>query len=173
MCAGAPGCESRSIERGVALTEGDDMPRLRKPVGSLDRIRFRDSFCAATLSELTAAGSLRRFIALADQRMRFPHRGEIRVSEQTVELGDWTRIDRGGLVRVTREYVPSYGRIAAWGVRGGFPSLGAAGGAGAPLVLHRRDDEPIAVLVGFRPVTGRNNNAAAFAALQRCTASMD
>jgi|GEM_PF-2921120 len=153
------------------------MPPVRQRIGSRDRItdpdRFRDSVCAATLSELTAAGSLRRLVALADQRMRFPHRGEIRVSEQTVELGDWTQIDPGGLVRVTREYVPSYGRIAAWGVRGGFPSLGAAGGAGAPLVLHRRDDEPVVVLVGFRPVTGRNNNAAAFAALQRCTASID
>lgn len=40
MCAGAPGCESRSIERGVALTEGDDMPEQQHEYENLTRIDY-------------------------------------------------------------------------------------------------------------------------------------
>jgi hypothetical protein len=136
-------------------------------------IVFRDTFCAATNHELASAGPVRRLAALADQRLRFPHRGELRVRADFLELGTWRRLAPTDINRVTRGYVPGYGRLAAGGVRGGFPSLGAIRDAGAPLLLDLRDGESIVLLIGFRPVSGLTRNRAALAALRRFAASSD
>lgn len=138
-----------------------------------DLIVFRDTFCAVTKHELASAGPVRRLAALADQRLRFPHRGELRVRPGSLELGTWRRLAPTDITRVTRGYVPGYGRMAAGGVRGGFPSLGAIRDAGAPLLLDLRDGESIVLLVGFRPVSGLTRNRAALAALRRFAASSD
>lgn len=132
---------------------------------------FRDTFCAATNHELASAGPVRRLAALADQRLRFPHRGELRVRPDSLELGTWRRLAPTDITRVTRGYVPGYGRLAAGGVRGGFPSFGAIRDAGAPLLLDLPNGESIVLLIGFRPLYGLTRNHAALAALRRFAGS--
>lgn len=134
-------------------------------------IHLVDEFSAATTDELAAAGPIRRVTGLVDQRLRFPHRGQLRLSARTLELGDWRRLVPAEIEQVERRYMPSYGRFAAGGVRGGFPSLAAARADGAPLVLDLRAGESIVLLVGFRPVSGLDHNRAALTALRRFIAS--
>ncbi|WP_420364266.1 hypothetical protein AAEP80_09815 [Curtobacterium sp. L3-7] len=134
-------------------------------------IHLVDEFSAATTDELAAAGPIRRVTGLVDQRLRFPHRGQLRLSARALELGDWRRLVPAEIERVERRYVPSYGRFAAGGVRGGFPSLAAARADGAPLVLDLRAGESIVLLVGFRSVSGLDHNRAALTALRRFIAS--
>lgn len=134
-------------------------------------VHLVDEFRAATTDELAAAGPIRRVTGLVDQRLRFPHRGQLRLSAGALELGDWRRFAPAEITRVERRYVPSYGRFAAGGVRGGFPSLAAARADGAPLVLDLRTGESIVLLVGFRPVSGLDHNRAALNALRRFIAS--
>lgn len=138
-----------------------------------DGIVLRDTFWAATGQELASAGSVRRLAALADQRLRFPHRGELRLSRDTLELGEWRRLVPSDVRRVTRTYVAAYGRLAAAGVRGGFPSLGLIRDSGAPLLLDLHDGGSIVLLVGFRPVSGLTRNRAALTALRRFSPSPD
>lgn len=132
---------------------------------------FEDVFCAATPDELAAAGPVRRLSALVDQRLRFPHRGQLRLDRTALELGAWKRLVPGDVTRVTRGYVPTYRRFEAGGVRGGFPSLGMVRDSGAPLILKLRTGEPIVLIVGFRPVSGLTRNRAALTALRRFVAS--
>lgn len=134
-------------------------------------VLLEDTFCAATTAELAAAGPTRRSIALVDQRLRFPHRGRLRLRQSALEFGDWRRFAPADITSARRGYVSSYGRFAAGGVRGSFPSLAAVRDAGAPVVLDLRTGESIVLLVGFRPVSGLNHNRAALTALRRFTAS--
>lgn len=136
-------------------------------------IDMTDTFCAATMDELAAAGPLRRAAALVDQRLRFPHRGRLSLRHGALELGDWRRFDPADIASVERRHVPSYGRFAAGGVRGGFPSLGAVRDGGAPLVVQLRAGEAIVLLVGFRPLSGLTRNRTALTTLRRFVASSD
>lgn len=127
---------------------------------------LRDTFVAATPAELRGASVVRRVAAIVDQRRLFPHRGVIELRPDRLILGDWQSLPPAGIVTVTNDFAPGYGRFAAGGARGGFPSLGVFKRAGAPLLLHLRSGENIVLLVGFAPLSGVTKNPQWLAALQ-------
>jgi hypothetical protein len=123
------------------------------------RAEMRDTFHAATAPELQAHGALRRASALVDQRRLFPHHGEIVLSGDRLRLGSWRTLAPSDVTDVSHRFPDGYGRFAAGGARGGFPSLGAIGRGGAPLVLDLATGERIVLLVGFRWLSGLTRDA--------------
>lgn len=127
---------------------------------------LRDNYHAATVSELRATSFLRRLTAAADQRLLFPHSGQIELTKEAMDLGSWRSLTPEDLSSVSMDYIPEYSRFAAGGARGGFPSFGVHKRLGAPLVLDLRTGERIALLVGFKWWTGTTKDAGWFTALR-------
>jgi hypothetical protein len=127
---------------------------------------LRDSFVAATPAELRAASIVRRVTAIVDQRRLFPHHGVIELRPDQLVLGSWRAIQPAEIVSVTNDFAPGYGRFAAGGARGGFPSFGVFKRTGAPLLLDLQSGDTIVLLVGFAPLSGVTKNPRWLTALQ-------
>lgn len=131
---------------------------------------LQEHYLAATATELKIATVPRRFAAVADARLLFPHSGSIEVTHDVLELRGWRTLRAREIAIVSRAYIPEYNRFTAGGVRGGFPSLGAVRRAGAPLVLDLRNRERIVLLIGYDVVSGVTKNSSWLVALQRFVA---
>lgn len=127
----------------------------------------RDTFHAATVDELRKSNSMRRLAAIVDQRLLFPHRGPIVLSDKTLQLGSWKSLAPNDVLNVSMDFLPAYGRLAAGGARGGFPSFGALKGLGAPLLLDLRTGERIALLIGYTWWSGTTKDAHWLPALKK------
>ncbi|UNX54232.1 hypothetical protein MF406_15065 [Georgenia sp. TF02-10] len=121
---------------------------------------MHDTFSATTVDELRRTTSLRRLAAIIDQRLLFPRSGDIELADGTLQLGTWRSFNPGDILSVSLEFLPEYGRVAAGGARGGFPSFGAFKRLGAPLVLDLRSGERILLLIGYIWLAGTTKNAA-------------
>jgi len=130
------------------------------------KLVLRSSYLAATVSELQRVKTLTRIIALANQRVLFPHRGELEMSTDALSFENWRTITATDLRSVTQEFIPEYGRFLAGGVRGGFPSLGIAKRTGAPLILNLSDGEQIVLMIGYKVFSGISQNSSWLPALQ-------
>lgn len=120
---------------------------------------LRDTFNAATVGEMRKHSAGRRIAALVDQRLLFPHSGALTLTREALQLGDWRTIRPGDVIDVTKDYIPEYGRFAAGGARGGFPSFGGIKRFGAPFVLDLTSGERIVLLIGFTWWSGSSNDA--------------
>lgn len=98
-----------------------------------------DKFFGANAIELNAASAVRRGVAPADQTRLFPHHGRVRLQGRELVLEEWQTIDRSQIAGVVLAYADAYGRFAAGGSRGQFPSLGLLGDWEKPLVIDRAD----------------------------------
>lgn len=116
-------------------------------------------FNAATLNELRSAPVARRGLALINQKILFPHRGRIELTQTHLALGSWKRLSADEIVQVTVDYVAEYTRFAAGGTRGGFPSFGNVKRLGAPLLLDLTSGERLVVLIDFTFWSGANKAA--------------
>ena len=115
-----------------------------------------DSYLGATESELRDTPLSRRLSGYSDQRVLFPHAGQLRLEPRALVLSDWRVIPRATITGVPLTFTDAYRRGQAAGVRGNGPSFGFLGNLGKPLVLSLRDDEPVYLLIGFRWLTGVN-----------------
>lgn len=118
-----------------------------------------DRFHAATVHELRKTTSVRRKAAIADQRLLFPHRGQIELFDDCLKLGAWRTFAPGDVFNVSMDFLPEYSRVIAAGDRGGFPSFGVLKRLGAPLVLDLRTGERIALLIGYTWWSGTTKDA--------------
>lgn len=130
---------------------------------------MRHTFHAATADELRKTTALRRLWAIVDQRVLFAHRGEIELSEGLLRLGSWKSLTPDDVLDVSMGYLPEYGRFAAGGARGGFPSFGVFKRLGAPLILDLRTGERIFVLIGFTWWSGTTKDTDWLPALKNFT----
>ncbi len=117
------------------------------------------TFNAATLNELRNASVARRGFALINQKVLFPHRGRIELTQDHLILGSWKRLSADEIVQVSVDYVAEYTRFAAGGTRGGFPSFGNVKRLGAPLLLDLTSGERLVVLIDFTLWSGVNKAA--------------
>lgn len=125
--------------------------------GAWDGCRVTNKFYGASETELRAASTVRRGVALVDQTRLFPHRGRVRLQGRELVLEEWQTIDRSQIVGLALTYTDAYGRFTAGGSRGQFPSLGFFGGWGKPVVIDRADGaEQIYLLINYNKVTGVN-----------------
>lgn len=115
-----------------------------------------DSYLGATESELRDMPLSRRLSGYSNQRVLFPHAGQLRLEPRVLVLGGWRAIPRAAITDVQLTFTDAYRRGQAAGVRGNGASFGFLGNLGKPLVLGLRDDEPIYLLIGFRWFTGVN-----------------
>lgn len=118
-----------------------------------------EGYLAATPEELHSRSSTwTRAGGLADQALLFPHSGTLTLDEDTLRLSGFRNLRPHDIESVEQEFISEYGRIAAGGLRGGFPSLGFFKRQGAPLVLHLTTGERIVLLLGFERVLGVTKN---------------
>lgn len=115
-----------------------------------------DSYPGATESELHDAPLARRIGGYSDQRVLFPHTGQLRLEPRSLVLGGWRMIPKAAITDVQLTFTGAYRRGQAAGVHGNGPSLGILGNLGKPLILTLRDDEPVYLLIRFRYFTGVN-----------------
>lgn len=127
---------------------------------------LHDTYHAATVDELRKNSSLRRLVAIVNQKKLFPHRGQIDLSDDLLRLGSWRSLTPNDIAQVSMSFLPEYTRVAAGGARGGFPSFGALKRLGAPLVLDLRTGERIALLIGYTWWSGTTKDANWFPALR-------
>lgn len=120
---------------------------------------LHDTYHAATVDELRKNSSHRRLFAIVNQQMLFPHSGRIDLSDDHLRLGSWRTLTPNEIAHVSMSFLPEYGRVAAGGARGGFPSFGALKRLGAPLVLDLRTGERIALLIGYTWWSGTTKDA--------------
>lgn len=120
---------------------------------------LRGRFCAATVEELRDTSAVRRWTALVDQRLLFPHRGSIELTADRLELGTWRCLYPADIRGVSVNYVAEFSRFAAGGTRGGFPSLGNIRNLGAPLILDLASGERLVVLIDYALWSGTNKAA--------------
>lgn len=120
---------------------------------------LRGRFCAATIDELRDTSAMRRWAALVDQRLLFPHRGSIELTADHLDLGAWRCLHPADIRAVSVNYVAEFSRFAAGGTRGGFPSLGNIRKLGAPLILDLASDERLVVLIDYTLWSGTNKAA--------------
>ena len=116
-----------------------------------------DDYLGATESELRHTPLSRRLHGYADQRVLFPHEGQLRLEPQALVLGNWRVIHRAEITSAELTFTGAYRRGQAAGVRGNWASLGLFGSLGKPLVLGIADDEPVYLLIGFRYFSGIND----------------
>lgn len=119
---------------------------------------LRDSYLGATTAELQRNSVRRRLVGLVNQKLLFPHRGAVALADDRIELCGWRTVRRGDVVAVERGFIPEYGRVAAGGLRGGFPSFGFIESIGAPLVIRLRSGSSIVLLVGYTWWSGASKN---------------
>lgn len=119
---------------------------------------MRATYAAATSEELGELSLARRLAGVVNQRWLFEHHGEISLGEDALVLSGWLSLTSKDVSSVRQEFTPEYGRFAAGGARGGFPSLGFFKAAGAPLVLQLVRPTQIVLLVGFGPLSGTTRN---------------
>lgn len=122
-------------------------------------IALRADYCAATVDELRKNSPARRVAAIVNQRLLFPHRGTLELTSSRLAFGSWRSLTPGEITQVSMGFLPEYGRIAAGGARGGFPSFGAFKRLGAPLVLDLRTGERVVLLIGYTWWSGATENA--------------
>jgi hypothetical protein len=112
----------------------------------------------ATEDELRLAGNAKRALALADQSLLFPHQGLFELRDDTMVLGDWRTIARSQVTGVDLAFTAVYSRWLAAGARGNYPSFGAFGSLGKPLIVRIVDGAPLYLLLEFSRLTGINRN---------------
>jgi len=91
------------------------------------------TYIGATAEELGAAAKADKAAAAISQKALFRRRGEIRLTEDRLELSGWgddgtLSLTRGDLVEVKREFTDLYGRF-----------IGGLLDAGKPLILVTRE----------------------------------
>lgn len=118
----------------------------------------RGDYHAATVDELRKNSSLRRAIAIVDQRLLFPHRGRLELTPDRLTLDSWKSLTPDDVYNVSMGFLPEYGRIAAGGARGGFPSFGVLKRLGAPLVLDLKTGERVVLVIGYTWWSGSTKN---------------
>jgi hypothetical protein len=121
-----------------------------------DAMQDSDTYLGATESELRAAVQSRPLLKYVDQRRLFPHEGRIRLEPAELVLEGWMVIPRAEIADVRLTFTDVYRRSIAAGFRGQYTSFGVFGSLGKPLVVYRRDDEPVYLLIGYRWLTGTN-----------------
>lgn len=119
----------------------------------------QDTYFAATVDELRRYSSLRRTLAIVNQRLLFPHHGQIHLSDGLLQLTGWRTLKPSDITQVSMSFLPEYTRLAAGGARGGFPSFGILRRLGAPLAMDLRTGERIALLIGHTWLSGTTKNA--------------
>ena len=120
----------------------------------------RNTYHGATTTELRGNSRRRRLVGLVNQKLLFPHRGVVTLAGDRFDLGGWRTVHRDEVAAVDRGFIPEYGRIAAGGLRGGFPSFGFIESLGAPLVIRLRGGTNIVLLVGYTWWSGATGNRA-------------
>jgi hypothetical protein len=138
-----------------------------------NRAVLRDSYHAATIDELRKNHAIRRTAAFVDQRVLFPHRGQIELSGESLTLVSWRTLAPGDVFNVSMDFLPEYSRVAAGGSRGGFPSFGVLKRLGAPLVLDLTTGERIALLIGYTWWSGTTKDTAWLPELEAFAARSD
>ena len=71
----------------------------------------QEHYLAATATELKIATVPRRFAAVADARLLFPHSGSIEVTHDVLELRGWRTLRAREIAIVSRAYIPEYNRL--------------------------------------------------------------
>lgn len=127
---------------------------------------MKDEYHGSTTAELRRVGGLQRLRSLANQATLFAHSGRIELRDGILELGDWMTLTPGDMASVTQEFVPEYGRFTAGGARGGFPSVGALGRIGMPIVIDLVSGERLVLIIGSRPLSGRTLSSEWYPALR-------
>ena len=118
-------------------------------------------YYGATEEELGTRSAGRMLLGFLDQRRLFPHHGRLCMEAERLTLESWTDVPRRAVERIALEFTPAYTRFQAGGTRGKFPSLGALGNWGKPLLIRRTDGAPpLYLLLGFHWITGVTQNAA-------------
>jgi hypothetical protein len=152
---------ARAIGRA---TDAEDRPRARCRGHRFSRTlewhkeetSMVDDYLGATESELLGASLSRQLFGYADQRVLFPHDGQLLLQPQQLVLTNWGVIPRMAITSVDVTFTSAYTRGQAGGIRGNASSLGIFGSLGKPLVLGLRDSEPVYLLIDFRFFSGIN-----------------
>jgi hypothetical protein len=113
-------------------------------------------YLGATEGELLSVSAGRRFLGYNDQRVLFPHRGQLRLEPGELVLGGWRIIPRAAISRADLTFTSAYTRGQAAGARGNAASFGLFGSLGKPLVLGLNGEDPVYLLIDFRWFTGIN-----------------
>ena len=125
-------------------------------------------YYGATAEELRTRSAGRLLLGFLDQRRLFPHHGRLWVEAERLTLESWTEVPRRAVERIALEFTPAYTRFQAGGGRGTFPSLGALGTWGKPLLIGRTEGAPpLYLLLGFHWITGVTQNPAWYERLSR------
>jgi len=125
-----------------------------RPTGGPGTVSYR----AATEDELTGASGPTRVLALAAQGRLFPHQGTLELHQGVMDLSGWRRLTPEEVTNVSLTFTTAYTRWQAAGARGNYPSFGAFGNLGKPLVLDIADEAPLYLLLGYRWWSGVNQN---------------
>ena len=123
------------------------------------------AYLGASEDELLTARTSRRVLAMADQRLLFPHRGALELSADTIDLAGWRTLTPAQVTSVELKFTATYPRWLAAGIRGRNPSLGWFASLGKPLVVGVDNEAPLYLLLGFTWWSGTNQNRKWFARL--------
>lgn len=115
-------------------------------------------YLAGTLSEIESRQSAHPLQSKAAQDALFPHAGDVHVSDESMDFSGFTRLRPEGVVGISQRFVESYTRMTAAGSRGQFGSFGVFAAWGAPVVIERRDGEPLIALFDFTRWSGTTAN---------------
>ncbi len=116
------------------------------------------SYRGATEDELRGASGPKRTLSLGGQGRLFSHHGVFELDEGVIVLGGWRRLTTSQVTSVELTFTAAYTRWQAAGARGNYPSFGAFGSLGKPLVLKVVDEAPLYLLLGYRWWSGANQN---------------
>lgn len=115
-------------------------------------------FLVGTPSEIESRQSEHPMRSRVAQDELFPHAGNVQVSGEYLDFIGFTRLHPGDVTVISRRFVGSYTRMAAAGSRGQFGSFGVFAAWGAPVVIERRDGEPLIALFDFTRWSGTTAN---------------
>jgi len=110
-------------------------------------------YIAATATELSSAGPLKRFAALVNQRVLFGHRGEAELLSDRLELRGWNGSDAlvvrpSAITAMRRTFTSLYGRFVG----------GGSAEWGAPVIISRASGPDIYLLFDHRAVLEKSSN---------------
>ncbi len=118
----------------------------------------KSTFYGATAEELKQKREAVGWRAWFDQRLLFPHHGEVILESRKLILNSWLTLNPEEITNLRLEFTPLYPRSLAGGVRGQFPSLGIFS-AGRPLILETVPVGEIYLLIGYKWLWGTTQNA--------------
>lgn len=116
------------------------------------------NYCGATERELRSSSPLRRIAATANQRLLFPHRGRLELTDTALVLHGWRSLTRDDIRAIYQTFDEVYGRVTGAGGRGGFSSLGVISRWGAPIRIELTSGERLYLHLNFRAMPGVTDN---------------